>query len=111
MRIATGGFIAAADEYGLELVLLLHASAFPGGRIRREDYDAMKSDLIEQFKADGPVDRVLLELHGAMVVEGIDDGDGDVIEAERNVVGPYIPIDRHLFSTAKSPKYRSAISR
>ncbi|MBD3672197.1 MAG: M81 family metallopeptidase [Planctomycetaceae bacterium] len=91
-NVQTGGFIEAADEYGFELVPLLRAAAFPGGLIRREDYDAIKSELVERLKAAEPVDGVLLDLHGAMVVEGIDDGDGDVIEAVRNVVGPDVPI-------------------
>jgi microcystin degradation protein MlrC len=91
-NVQTGGFIAAADEYGFDLVPLLRASAFPGGLIRREDYDALKAELIERLEAVGPVDGVLLDLHGAMVVDGIDDGDGDVIAAVRNVVGPDVPI-------------------
>ena len=91
-NVQTGGFIAAADECGFELVPLLRASAFPGGLIRREDYEAMKNELSKRLTAAGQIDGVLLELHGAMVVEGIDDGDGDVIEAVRNVVGPDVPI-------------------
>ncbi|MAV37646.1 MAG: hypothetical protein CMJ59_19560 [Planctomycetaceae bacterium] len=91
-NVQTGGFIAAADEYGFELVPLLRAAAFPGGLIRRADYDALKAELIERLQAAGPVDGVLLDLHGAMVVDGIDDGDGDVIAAVREVVGPDVPI-------------------
>lgn len=112
-NVQTGGFIAAADELGFELVPLLRASAFPGGLIRREDYDEMKSDLIERLKAAGPVDGVLLDLHGAMVIEGIDDGDGDVIEAVRNVVGPNVPIgvpqDLHGNHTRKRVEIADAI--
>ncbi|MCH2213234.1 MAG: M81 family metallopeptidase [Fuerstiella sp.] len=91
-NVQTGGFIAAADEHGFELVPLLRASAFPGGLIRRDDYEAIRGELIDRLRAAGPVDGVLLELHGAMVVEGIDDGDGDVIAAVREVVGANVPI-------------------
>jgi microcystin degradation protein MlrC len=38
------------------------------------------------------VDGVLLDLHGAMVIDGIDDGDGDFIEAVRHAVGPNCPV-------------------
>lgn len=91
-NVQTGGFIAAAEEFGFELVPLLRASAFPGGLIRRQDYDELKNELLSRLVDAGPVDGVLLDMHGAMVVEGIDDGDGDLIAAVRGVVGPNVPI-------------------
>ncbi len=109
-NVQTGGFIAAADEYGFDLVPLLRASAFPGGLIRREDYDAMKAELIERLEAAGPVDGVLLDLHGAMVIEGIDDGDGDVITAVRNVVGPDVPIGVPLDLHGNHTKWRVEVA-
>ncbi|MBT6154203.1 MAG: M81 family metallopeptidase [Planctomycetaceae bacterium] len=95
-NVCSGGFIEGADKFDFELVPLLRASAFPGGLIRRDDYEMLRGELIERLiaaeAAGGPVDGVLLDLHGAMVVEGIDDGDGDVIAAVREVVGPDRPI-------------------
>lgn len=91
----TGGFIASADRHGFELAPLLWTFAYPGGLIPRADYDALKGEFIdrlERTRRDGPVDGVLLDLHGAMVAEGIDDGDGDLIEAVRRVVGPSCPV-------------------
>ena len=80
-NVCTGGFIDGADKQEFELVPLLRASAFPGGLVVREDYDALKREMLDRLADAGPVDGVLLDLHGAMVVEGIDDGDGDVIES------------------------------
>ncbi len=91
-NVCTGGFIDGADQIGFELVPLLRASAFPGGLIVREDYDQLKNEMLRRLSDAGPVDGVLLDLHGAMVVEGIDDGDGDMIEAVRNAIGPDCPI-------------------
>ena len=95
-NVCTGGFIDGADAHGYELVPLLRAAAFPGGLIVREDYDAIKTDLLQRLAdaeaADGPVDGVLLDLHGAMVVEGIDDSDGDLVAAVRKQIGPDRPI-------------------
>jgi microcystin degradation protein MlrC len=91
----TGGFIAGAGRHEFELVPLLWTFAYPGGLIPRADYDALKSELLDRLRAAGaasPLDGVLLDLHGAMVVEGIDDGDGDLIEAVRRTVGPACPI-------------------
>ena len=95
-NVCTGGFIDGADKYGFDIVPLLRASAFPGGLIRREDYELLKGELLQRLAAaeaeGGPVDGVLLDLHGAMVAEGIDDGDDDIIAAVREVVGPQRPI-------------------
>jgi len=109
-NVQTGGFIAAAEEYGFDLIPLLRASAFPGGLIRREDYEAMKAELIERLEAAGRVDGVLLDLHGAMVVDGIDDGDGDVIAAVRHVVGPDVPIGVPLDLHGNHTKWRVEVA-
>ena len=94
-NVCTGGFIAGADKLDFELVGLLRASAFPGGLILPDDYDSLKAELLERLAAadaEQRIDGVLLDLHGAMVVEGIDDGDGDVVAAVRNQIGPDRPI-------------------
>jgi len=88
----TGGFITGAERLGFEIVPLLWTFAYPGGLIPRADYDVLKSELLERLARAGSVDGVLLDLHGAMVVEGIDDADDDVIEAVRRQVGAGCPI-------------------
>lgn len=95
-NVCTGGFIKGAAEHDFELVPLLRASAFPNGLIVRQDYDTLKQEMLDRLAAaereGGPVDGVLLDLHGAMVVDGIEDGDGDVIQAFREYLGPDRPI-------------------
>ena len=95
-NICTGGFIDGAKKHGFTLAPLLWGFAYPSGLIVRDDYETLKAEflrrLAEAEAADGPVDGVLLDLHGAMVVEGIDDGDGDFIAAVRAFVGPDRPV-------------------
>ncbi len=94
-NICTGGFIDGAAEHGFEVVPLLWTFAYPSGLIRREDYEQLKRELLDRLRAAdvaARLDGALLDLHGAMVVEGIDDGDADVIEAVRGVLGPERPI-------------------
>lgn len=95
-NICTGGFIEGAAEHGCELAPLLWAFAYPSGLIVSRDYQTLKTEFLERLKqeqaAPGGVDGILLDLHGAMVVEGIDDADADVIAAVRQVVGPDCPI-------------------
>lgn len=96
-NICTAGFIDGGRKHGFEVVPLLWTFAYPGGLIVREDYELLKTEFLQRLKSHdesshGPLDGVLLDLHGAMVVEGIDDGDGDFIAAVRKVMGPDRPL-------------------
>lgn len=94
-NVCTGGFIEVLEANGVEIAPLLRASAFPGGLVNADDFASLLSEMIgrlEEAERSGPVDGVLLDLHGAMVVDGIDDGDGEVIAAFRRAVGPERPI-------------------
>jgi microcystin degradation protein MlrC len=89
-NVCIGGFLQGADELGFEAVPLLWTFAFPGPLIERAAYETLKGEFLDRLRqadAEDPLDGVLLDLHGAMVIEGIDDGDGDMAEAVREVVG------------------------
>ncbi|MEM7092607.1 MAG: M81 family metallopeptidase [Actinomycetota bacterium] len=90
-RTTLGGFADAAERVGIELVPTLWAMAGPSGTIERASYDTLRSELLERLRTIGPVDAVALSLHGAGVVDGIDDLEGDLANAVRSVVGE-IPI-------------------
>jgi microcystin degradation protein MlrC len=95
-NMCPGGFLQAAEDQGFEVVPLLWTFAYPSGLVERAAYDKLKGEFLDRLReaeaAGGPIDGVLLDLHGAMVVEGIDDGDGDMIRSVREVVGPNKPI-------------------
>ena len=84
-----------AEEYmkanGCEVIHTVHATAVPGGRVIREDFDSILSDMLALFPNDG-IDGVFLRLHGAMDVVGIGSGDLAIAKAVRQKVGPSIPI-------------------
>lgn len=115
-NICTGGFIDGAERHGFELVPLLWTFAYPSGVIPRADYDALESEFLQrlnQARETGPIDGVLLDMHGAMVIEGIADGDGEFIAAVRRAVGPDCPIvvtfDLHGNHTARRVAAATAI--
>ena len=95
-NMCIGGFIDGAAKHGVELVPLLWGFAYPSGLIVREDYERLKAELLDRIasaeRSGGRFDGVLLDQHGAMVVDGIPDGDGDLIESVRRAVGPDRPI-------------------
>ena len=87
-----GGMIEAAARLGATLLPSVAAAASPAGLVTKDIYGHVKERMLRDLKAAGAVDGVLLDLHGAMVPEGLDDGEGDLIEAVRAVVGPAVPI-------------------
>jgi microcystin degradation protein MlrC len=82
-----GGMIDAASALDATLVPSLAATASPAGRVAKEFYAEARDRLLADLRAAGPLDGVLLDLHGAMVVEGLDDGEGDLLRAVRDAVG------------------------
>jgi microcystin degradation protein MlrC len=68
---------------------LVHARSLPGGAVPREFYDRVKAELLERAaEAAGRLDGFLLDIHGAMSVVGMDDAEGDLAAALREVIGP-----------------------
>lgn len=86
------GFLDACVELGAEPVPTLWAYANPSGTVTAEAYAALRDELLERLTAALPVDAVALELHGAGVVEGIDDLEGQLGADVRRVVGTEVPI-------------------
>lgn len=91
-RTCLGGMVDGAAIRGVELTWGVAAAAAPAGLVVRDVYDSLKREIVSRLAGAGPVDAVLLDLHGAMVVEGIEDGEGDLLAAVRRAVGSSIPI-------------------
>ncbi|MBI4638681.1 MAG: M81 family metallopeptidase [Candidatus Rokubacteria bacterium] len=87
-----GGMIDAAGARGVTLVPSLAAAASPAGRVTKDLYEEVKARLVADLRGAGPLDGVLLDLHGAMVPEGLEDGEGDLLRAVRSVVGDALPL-------------------
>jgi microcystin degradation protein MlrC len=86
------GFLDGCDEIGAEPVPTLWAWAGPSGTVTADAFAALRDELLERLAAALPVDAVALELHGAGVVEGIDDLEGHLGTEVRRLVGPDVPI-------------------
>lgn len=81
---------------------VFYARSIPGGQVRQEVYEAFRAHMLDGLSAalaDGPLDALYLDLHGAMSVEGMDDAEGDLVTQIRGLVGerPLIsaPMDLH----------------
>lgn len=87
-----GGFIQGAQENGFDPVYTVVASATPAGPVTDEAFDALTSELVRRLTEAGPLDGLLLALHGAMVVESHHDGDAEVLRRLREALGRDLPI-------------------
>ena len=81
-------FESCARERSWEYVFGLYAGAQPAGVTTRSTYESLRDELLSRLQEAMPVDIVLLGLHGAMVADGYDDCETDIIERVRQVVGP-----------------------
>ncbi|MFG6082708.1 M81 family metallopeptidase [Paracoccus litorisediminis] len=79
--------------------------AEPAGLIQRQTYETLRDQILSELAAALPVNGVILGLHGAMVAQGYDDPEGDLLERVRALVGPEVLIsaefDPHSHLTAK----------
>lgn len=70
----------------------LVSKAQPHGLVLRDAYEEMAAELVDRLRQVSPVDGVYLDLHGAMEVEGMGDGERDLVCRVREAVGDEIPI-------------------
>lgn len=87
-----GAFIDAAKNQGWELVHSVAADATPSGKVTREAFDTIARAIETALREQGPFDAVLLCLHGAMVAEHVDDGEGELLRRLRAIAGAALPI-------------------
>lgn len=96
----TGGILRFLRELiegdGNEVVESLCAMAQPANRTVKQVYESMRDEILDDLRAAMPVDAVQLMLHGAMVAEGYDDCEGDLIARIRAIVGPDVAIGAEL---------------
>jgi microcystin degradation protein MlrC len=92
VNIPIAGFIDAARAMGHLLVPIIWANATPSAHVTKDAYERITGWLIEDLAKALPVDAVYLDLHGAMVAEHVDDGEGELLARVRKLVGPRIPI-------------------
>lgn len=85
-----------ARERNWELSEGLCAFAVPGGVTTKATYESLRDELLDDLKKAMPVDIVVLGLHGAMVADGYDDCEGDLLAKVREMVGPDVVIGAEL---------------
>lgn len=97
----------------VEIVPVLVLNATPSGPVTAEVYDFVTEAVTKALREQGPFDAVLIGYHGAMVADGHSDGEGDMLEKIRQIVGPDVPImasmDLHANVTEKMARNATAL--
>jgi microcystin degradation protein MlrC len=77
---------------GHALVGTAWAAASPSAHVTSDAFERITGELVSRLKNALPVDGVYLDLHGAMVAETFDDGEGEILRRVRETVGPRVPV-------------------
>ena len=113
ISFALSGFLKVMDKEH-EIVPLLWTSGGAGGMVTRDAYERIAAELIGELSQQMPVDAIYLDLHGAMVSEDFEDGEGELLRRIRACVGPDLPIvislDYHANVTHEIAAYSDAVS-
>ncbi|WP_417606863.1 M81 family metallopeptidase [Oceanimonas baumannii] len=80
---AMGAFLAYASKVGAEVVTPVFATANPSGRVTDDAWKKMSDAILSAVERG--CDAVLLDLHGAMVTESYQDGEGELLKRIRKI--------------------------
>ena len=99
------GFIDVMSKRGDQIIPTVAAAATPSGLVTKRAYETITGIILDGVARHRDSNGILLALHGAMMAEEIDDGEGELLEKIRSIVGPDLPIvtvlDLHSHITPK----------
>jgi microcystin degradation protein MlrC len=88
----TEGALNHARMAGWQVLPILRASAVPSAHVTEDAFERISREIVDGLVASLPLDGIFLDLHGAMVAEHVDDGEGELLARIRKAVGYDIPI-------------------
>lgn len=107
---ALGAFLAFAESRGAEVAVPVMAHANPSGPVADEAFEALSAAILAAV-SEG-CEAILLDLHGAMVTESHDDGEGELL-ARIRAIAPQVPLgvalDLHANVTARMVAHADVI--
>ena len=101
---AAAGAIEAAEQAGATVAPLLWCLATPAGPVQDAAFERIAAMLCTAVADAGPLDGIMLDLHGAAVVDSAPDAEGELLRRLRRIVGPVpiaIAVDPHANLTAQ----------
>ncbi|WP_416897436.1 MAG: M81 family metallopeptidase [Minwuia sp.] len=94
INIGTGGFINEARDLGYDLAPVCWSAAVPAGYVTEDAYERITAKMVDGLEAavKGGASAIYLDLHGAMVAQHHEDGEGELLARLRQRLGDEIPI-------------------
>lgn len=90
-----GGMLQVLDQQSpqaLQVVPLYRASAAPSPLVEGAAWQQLLQEAVQSVQQAGPLDALLVEMHGAMVAQGELDCEGALLAAVRSALGPHCPV-------------------
>src|SRR3954451_9252508 len=113
INVGIAGFVPAAEAEGWDLVPTIWCAASPSAHVTKDAYERIAKAIVDGIKAAGSIDGVYLDLHGAMVTEHLDDGEGEILARVRKVIGKTLPLvvslDLHANVTSEMVDHADAL--
>jgi microcystin degradation protein MlrC len=92
INVGLAGFIEAAEAERWELVPTIFTAATPCAHVTEDAFERIAKIMVDGIASAGKLDAVYLDLHGAMVTEHLDDGEGEILARVRKVIGKELPL-------------------
>ena len=91
INIPAGGFLDAMHGGSHQIVPVIWTAACPSAHVTEDAFERITGKIVEAASEIQP-DAVYLDIHGAMVAEHVDDGEGELLKRLRTVVGNGVPV-------------------
>src|ERR1700730_14441964 len=113
INVGLAGFVEQAEANGWELVPTISCGASPLAHVTRDAFERIVKVMVDVIANAGALDAVYLDLHGAMVTEHFDDGEGEILRRVREVIGPDLllvaSLDLHANVTPEMVEHADAL--
>ena len=113
MNLSIAGFVDEAERLGHRLLPTTWGAASPSSYVTEHAYEHVAGLILDGIEAARPFDAVYLCLHGAMVTEHLEDGEGELLRRVRALVGNAVPVaaslDFHSNTTPEMVEHATAL--